>query len=329
MRERRWGFGIIIVAAAIAGVTALTGVMPASSQAQIVEARAASNIPRTDPFAPFWDNVPSVDVALSTQNLTRPMGGGTVASIRVRAVHDDDRLYIVGEWGDSTEDLLVDQTTAFTDAAAVEFPASGVTRIPSFCMGDPQAGVNIWHWKGAWQSDIDTGFVTNRASYPNLLVDSYLEHDDPTFQTGLAAGNPVSQRSHASPVENLVAAQFGTLTHADVQDVGGVGRWRNGRWRVIFERALPGAEGEPTFAPGGTTNAAFAVWDGSQGQRDGIKSVSQFIDVRVSGERVSGKGGGTLAAGLLAFSLIMTLVAAMAIYGVYTQRRRSPDDTLP
>lgn len=288
-RELAVGVAVVIGAAMVAAVTGFLGVMPASSQVPIVTAREASGVPRTDPFASFWDRVEPVEVALSAQNVTQPMGGGTVATLRVRAVHDDKSLYVLSEWDDSTQDAAVDTTTSFSDATAVEFPAVGVNRIPSFCMGDPTAGVNIWQWKSVWQNDIDHGFTTNRQRYPNMQVDYYPQEGDPTFQTGLAASNPLSARDHETSVENLVASQFGTLTHADVQDVGGVGRWRDGHWRVLFVRPLDARSGYPPFTVGKTTNAAFAVWNGSQGQRDGMKSVSQFVDLAISGEKVPGK----------------------------------------
>ena len=315
------GIGIVVAAGAVAVLTSFLGVMPASSQAQIVQARAAASVPRDDPFAAFWNNVQPVDVALSAQNLTRPMGGISVAAVKLRAAHDGKRLYILSEWSDDTQDAAVDTTTSFTDAAAVEFPAAGASRLPSFCMGDPGAGVNIWQWKAAWQHDVDSGFATNRARYAAMQVDEYPQDGDPLFQTGLAAGNPLSARKHESPVENLVAAQFGTLTDAGVQDVDGVGRWKDGRWRVLFVRSLDGGEGTPAFAPGAKVNAAFAVWNGSDGQRDGMKSVSQFVDLEISGAKIVRRPS-SFPPAMMAFAGIMVTLAAIGVFGVLMERRK-------
>ena len=315
------GVAIVLAAALVAVASGLLGIMPASSQAQIVQVRAAASIPRDDPFATFWNDIPPVEVALSTQNLTRPMGGGTVAAIQLRAVHDGKRLYILSEWSDDTQDVAVDTTTSFTDAAAVEFLSAGASRLPSFCMGDPGAGVNIWHWKADWQQEIDAGVDPGRIGYANMQVDQYPQEGDPLFQTGLAAGNPLSALEHESPVENLVAAQYGTLTHADLQDVGGIGRWKDGRWRVLFVRSLESDEGSPAFAPGGKTNAAFAVWDGSDGQRDGMKSVSQFVDLEISGEKIP-EGPESFAPAIVVLVAIIGGLATIAAFGVLAERRR-------
>jgi complex iron-sulfur molybdoenzyme family reductase subunit gamma len=315
------GMAIVLAAAVVAVLTSVVGVMPASSQAQIVQVRAAASVPREDPFDAFWDDVQPVEVALSGQNLTRPMGGGTVAAVQLRAAHDGERLYILSEWSDDTEDAAVDTTTSFGDAAAVEFPSTGGNRLPSFCMGDPGAAVNIWHWRAAWQHDIDAGFATNRARYANMQVDYYPEDGDTLFQTGLAADNPISAREHDSPVENLVAAQFGTLTTSDVQDVDGAGRWQDGRWRVLFVRSLDGSDGATAFPPGRKVNAAFAVWNGSDGQRDGMKSVSQFVDLQISGDKIARRSS-NLAPAIVVLVSIMTSLAALGLFGVLMARSK-------
>ncbi len=316
------GAAIVVAAAAVAVATGVLGVMPASSQVQVIEVRSSSSVADNDPFAKFWNDIDPVDVALSTQNVTRPMGGGTVATVKIRAAHDDKNLYIVEEWPDDTQDAAIDTTTSYSDAAAVEFPAAGTTRIPAFCMGDPAAGVDIWQWKAVWQSDIERGFAWNRARYANMQVDEYPQADDPVFQTGLGAGNPISARDHDSAVEHLVAANFGTLTHADVQDVGGVGRWRDGTWRVLFIRPLQTSENEPAFKPGTKTNAAFAVWNGHVVQRDGIKSVSQFVDLSISGEAIPSSSD-SFAPAMAAFAAIGIVLALVALVGVVEVRKHS------
>ena len=47
-----------------------------------------------------------------------------------------------------------------------------------------------------------------------------------------------------------------------------------GSYRVLFTRALSGSSGEIQLAPGGRVPVAFAVWNGSAGDRDGKKSVT-------------------------------------------------------
>jgi hypothetical protein len=223
-----------------------------------------------------------VSVALTGQNATKPFGGGEVASIKARSLNDGEMLYVTIEWRDKTLDDTVNGQTIFGDSAAIEFPTTTGIAIPSFCMGDATGTVNIWHWKAHWQRDIETGFTTVQDRYPDGFADEYPWATGPLYYPARSAGNILSQTDHVSPVENLVAASFGTLTTADLQDVGGNGVWKDGRWRVVFARELSAGPGYASMEVGDATNLAFAVWDGSRGHRDGIKSVSQFMNLRVS-----------------------------------------------
>lgn len=98
-------------------------------------------------------------------------------------------------------------------------------------------------------------------------------------------GNPVAERVHASPIENLNAESFATLTHAEEQNVEGAGEWRDGRWRALFARDLvTGIDGSAGFAVGESTMIAFAVWEGGAGDRNGLKSIAPFIEIRLLGD---------------------------------------------
>lgn len=81
-------------------------------------------------------------------------------------------------------------------------------------------------------------------------------------------------------VENLSAEGFGTLSPSDSQYLKGIGRYRDGGWTVILYRSLtaPTAE-EITF--GKTIPVSFAVWDGGNGERDGLKAVTlEWVEMK-------------------------------------------------
>jgi DMSO reductase family type II enzyme heme b subunit len=57
--------------------------------------------------------------------------------------------------------------------------------------------------------------------------------------------------------------------------VDGIGVYSTGSYRVLFRRGLrSGSSDGITFSPGERSSVAFAVWDGSAGDRDGKKSVT-------------------------------------------------------
>jgi len=292
----RRGIAVLALATALAGVLTATGTRLAASQEPVLVAmRTDGEVPWRDPWAPFWDEVPAVDVALSAQQSVPPMGGRRL-TISARAVNDGENLYIEVEWPDATPDRSVGATEDFTDAVAVQFPASGATQVPAFCMGDPTASVNIWQWRAAWQADVHRGFQGHVSDlHPNGYADMYPFEGDETFLTGRAAGNPFSVEHRSSPVDNLVAIGNGTLTADPTPQVQGWGAWRDGVWRVVFARPFSvGREGNVSFAPNDYKDVAFAVWDGAAEERNGRKSVASFMALDISPELLAGARGRAL-----------------------------------
>ncbi len=322
----RWiAFGIILLALAAGAVLTLNDVRLASSQTVTLVAKLSEEpIPLDDPSAEVWKRGSPVEAPLSGQQTIQPKGGGA-GTVTARALHDGQRLYIRVEWEDETEDMLVSRQTEFSDAAAVQFPATEGERVPAFCMGDPNAPVNIWQWKAAWQADIEESFVDVEDAYPNMQVDFYPFEDEEVFYPARAAGNVFAELDRTTAVDNLLAGSFGTLTQAEDQVVQGVGEWRDGRWRVVFVRDLA-VEGDYTqFAEGASTNVAFAVWDGANSERDGMKSVSQFLTLEISPEIAEAPSGG-LGRGIIALIVVIGLAlaaAAAAATGAYLQRQRT------
>jgi mono/diheme cytochrome c family protein len=211
-----------------------------------------------------------------------------IEGIFVKAVHNGTDVSIQLSWIDDTEDTSVMRTEDFYDGAAIQFSAD--ERPPFFGMGAKGGVVNIWHWKADWEVDqsIDR-------KYPNMAYDHYqyrkdsvfgehgkvlkaaISEHDPMFLTGLGAGNPLSNPERKTSVEDLNAGGVGTLTSQgrNGQGVRGTGKWYKGRWRVVFTRELYSTDdGDIALSSDGSVNVAFAVWNGSQMDRNGQKSVT-------------------------------------------------------
>ena len=290
------GLALLGAAVVLAMVLTVTETRLAASQEPVLVAlHTDAEVPVREPWDPFWDDAPQVDVALSAQQSVPPMGGRRL-TITARAVNDGENLYIEVEWADPAPDRSVGATEDFTDAVAIQFPASGAAQVPAFCMGDPTAGVNIWQWRAAWQADVARGFQGREiVLHPNGYVDMYPFEGDDTFASGRAAGNPFSVLHRTSPVDNLIASGFGSLTADPTPLVTGWGAWRDGTWRVVFERPLSvGRDGNVDLASNDYTDVAFAVWDGAAEQRNGRKSVASFLALDVSPDPLGKEGGQAL-----------------------------------
>jgi len=268
--------GLIVLSMLAALVLQLADVNPAVSQTAVLTAYQADKDPGLDPNSSAWKQSVRARVPMTAQGASYPAGGGSIAMVTARALHYNGVLYVKVEWDDSTMDDSTGRVQDFSDAVALEFPAQSAATVPAVCMGQADAGVNIWHWRADYQAGVPDVFV----AHPNALVDGYPSDED-LFFTARAAGNPMSQ---SGAVQDLIAQAFRTIDAAPSQEVQGLGVHENGKWSVVFARALAGVDSSrASFANGTKTDMAFAVWDGSKEERNGQKSVSTFVRLSVSG----------------------------------------------
>lgn len=265
--------GLVIVAAAFQ----INDVNPAMAQTKRINAWRVTSEPIMDGSAPDWQSIVPAYLPTTAQQVTPPMGGGRVETVAVRAVHWEERLYVMLEWADPIPNYRSDRFEAFTDAAAIQFPAEAGSGVPAICMGQADGGVNIWQWR----SDLSEALPT----LPDgAYVDLYPFTDD-LYYTARQAGNPLSQVDRPS-VMNLVAGGFGTLEAVDLGTLEGNGVYDDGRWKVVFSRPfLPVGDSQPEFDGETIVDVAIAVWDGEHGERNGIKSVSTFAELKVTSEK--------------------------------------------
>ena len=102
--------------------------------------------------------------------------------------------------------------------------------------------------------------------------------------TAWGVENPMANPWRTTAIEDLNAVGFGTLTaqSPEGQNISGVGFWVEGKWRVVFVRQLNSADAfDAKFQPGAKVPIAFAVWDGSKGDRDGQKAVTTWYILQI------------------------------------------------
>lgn len=272
--------GGILGILAIAALLRLTDINLARAQTPLLSAIPVDTDPGVDPTASVWDNAPTVEVPLTAQNIVYPNGGGTIPLVSAQAVHFDGTLSIRLAWVDDAPDQSSVAVEAFSDAVAVMFPAQAASAVPAITMGQADAGVNIWYWR----ADSQIGVPLNPDSiYEGTLVDHYPFSDEDIFYPARAVGNPTAGDA-IEPVQNLIAQGFGTLSPAIEQTTAGSGVYADGGWQVVITRELRAADpDQATFAVGSTSDIAFAVWDGDNGDRNGQKSISQFLRLSILG----------------------------------------------
>lgn len=78
--------------------------------------------------------------------------------------------------------------------------------------------------------------------------------------------------------QNNTARGIGTVEPTEKSAISARGQWEDGTWRVVFARPLAVAEQKEEtvqLEAGKPFKVAFAIWEGSSGERAGIKSFSK------------------------------------------------------
>lgn len=282
---------VIKGAAVGTGAVALAACAPDHLIAGDLNAARVRSVPELDPDDRRWELARELQVDLGPQNVVLPMTATpSVAQIRVRAVHDGERLAVRLEWDDPQMDDLTIRMDEFRDACAVLL-APGVANVVLRTMGSATVPATLLHWKADWQRDVDQGRQGLEAAYPNRSVDVYpplwnvapADVDIAAYEKagatqwlpGIHVANPISGGGRTTPVEKAIAYGFGTTKTGTVQDALGRGTRSASGWRVVISKPLGAADvGEIQLRPGDRVTCAFAVWSGAVHDAGSRKSPS-------------------------------------------------------
>ncbi len=192
-------------------------------------------------------------------------------SVSVKAVHNGIKVAFQFIWADSTEDKENSLNT-YRDALAVLFPLNiSAGYNPSPLMGAKGEPVNVWQWRAEWQAELD-GRRDLEARQPLTEgvwispVDRILKNQHPGMSSGLI---------NTSERIEYIAEGYSTLTKQVQQDVDAKGRYGDGKYTVVFLRDLNRTDlSDAEFKAGSKTYMNVAVWNGHEGNVDGMKSLT-------------------------------------------------------
>ena len=291
--ERRWSLVYYVLSLSQSGKPPVSYT---TTDHPLITTQVASVLLFSDPLALQWQQVKETDLALiSLWQRDTPTD-----RVSVKAIADEKFILFRLEWEDETKDDEALYNAKFGDAAAIQFPLDPTTD-PFFGMGDTTLVVNIWQWKSWWEQDlyqyagVNSAFPFNATDfYPfdmaGKSTQEYFASKDSakvlsvTWNAGAASGNIISTQRRTSPVEDLNGRGFGTLTSqpAAEQNVNGKGIWKDGRWSVVITRSLISPDkNDVSLKKGMTIPVAFAVWDGSLGDRNGQKMVTNWYRLTI------------------------------------------------
>jgi len=245
-----------------------------------------------DPASAEWANVPELRAALQLQDLVEPrLLQASTVEVQVKAMTDGTRVAFRLEWADATKNDLP-ASGRFSDACAVQLPATTTPDVPAPQMGEPGRPVEITYWRAFWQAVVDGRPDTIKAIFPGAAIDHY-----PFEAASLPEGSPEQQamaqryaparalENHMAgprekPVEDLVGEGPSTLRPAGAVRSDGRGARSASGWTVVLSRPLPAG-----LVPDTRTQVAFAVWDGEHQEVGARKMRTVWLPLLMEGSQ--------------------------------------------
>ncbi|MFQ5672605.1 MAG: ethylbenzene dehydrogenase-related protein [Nitrospinales bacterium] len=288
-----------------------------SANATVIQALKVSGEIPLNPGDPFWSNYgptkgKHVVIDMEPQMITNPMWPNPSTKwVNVKAATNGKEIAVRLEWIDPTRNDIMIQSQQYKDQAAIMFPVNQSGEEPPFTMGGDGERVNIWQWKATWNKEVagvagnggmqdmedvykymamgsgsyymyePDGKLGSPVSKRTTIVDYGMGKNEGVFNPARATGNILADASlRHSPVEDLNAEGFSTLTTQAHQDVEGKGNWDNNRWTVVIKRSLTTADSNDTQFTAGKSPMAIAIWNGHNKERNGQKAVTQWHELR-------------------------------------------------
>jgi len=214
---------------------------------QISVKKFSGDIPLS-PDSKFWTSQQGpakTTIDLGPQLITNPQWPDPfVKKVVISVARTETQIAVRLEWQDDSADNGLDQSRLYTDQAAIMFPLNSNKEVPPITMGGEGFPVNIWQWKAVRQMTADAAQKDSAATL--------------------------------SPVEDLNAEGFSTLTRQDEQSVSGRGLRTDKGWQVVFKRNRTNRdEHDVQFA--GSTPMAVAIWNGGNRETNGQKGLAGWI----------------------------------------------------
>lgn len=129
-----------------------------------------------------------------------------------------------------------------------------------------------------WDDAIDDSHPTDMADFPDQAGVMLPLKDTAVIEQMGDTANPVNMWLWRADIETphyVTATGRGASKRYAESPLSGRGRWRDGAWAVVISRpfnvSLPAAVVVP-LAPGMTHQCTFAVWQGSNKERAGLKA---------------------------------------------------------
>ena len=231
--------------------------------------------------AKAWEGVKAQNIAfypqstieMSDADVMKLNADNKAKNVSIKSLSDSENIAFLLKWQDSTKSVQEGySSTAYGDGFAVQFPTV-LDKLPYIGMGSDGRAVVVHLQKATDKTYEPNGnkdvFHQVNSSNQNAFEANLKKYKDEVAQ----AGNGDYQRVYLSE---------GFRSMTQIRDASEEGmmemKYDKGFWTGIIVRKLKSANLDLS---NGNFPVAFAVWDGEKKNRDGMKLLSPWVEVKV------------------------------------------------
>ena len=166
-----------------------------------------------------------------------------------------------------------------TEYVRVSWKGRPYGKLPSMRVSAIHNGRNIF-FRMVWEDDSANGKIGDIDQFVDAAAVLFpVDPEAPLIGMGVK-GKPVNAwfwRADWERPRNIAAEGMGSTQRREDAALASKARHLRGRWNVVISRSLNGngaPEGTVELAPGATSKVAFAIWQGANQERAGIKAFS-------------------------------------------------------
>ena len=291
-----------------------------------------------------WDTLEAVELPLAGQIVASPrFWTPSTNSIRIKSFYNGENIAFLLEWDDRTNE----QGEIYSDAVAIQFPTKipeGLKK-PYFAMGDSSKGVELLHWKAYDESVLAAQLAEGEDIETETDGGDDVEEQEETDDAGDEETEVMAEQEGEANVEEAEAVQEDEAVAAKEEFKGfvkikemnakgfkrlsvqpdssqnslGKGHWKNGKWQVMITRPLLTGDKKTDvqFENGKLIPYALAVWDGSNSERKGQKSISSWYYLTLEM---------TTPSSVYVYAVVAVIMAVCIQFWVVARIRRFPTE---
>lgn len=190
------------------------------------------------------------------------------------------------EWGSIPGEALKMDATPLANQPSEYIKASrdakNIGKVKNLLVQTVHNGSDVF-MRLSWEDAVQNVEITDNNEFPDGCgVLMPLAGGDPPIDEMGSKDVPVNawfwRADKKDEARNTIAKGLGTTQFTKQCAIKTKSLWGQGAWAVVFARplAVPEQKDETVqLAPGGTVKIGFAVWEGSNGERAGVKSFSK------------------------------------------------------